>query len=144
MVRLMSVVCGGAERKDLISTLNKTSASENVNGPELDFGAISGLGICMELRSCPHSYPITTPMDELGALGRVWRETDEDTADRATLIRDILKGQYESPVRIVAFNTAEGWCRDVTVEIAKEVRQRVVGDDDVLASVLGFIDANRH
>jgi hypothetical protein len=40
-------------------------------------------------------------LDDFGALGRVWRETDEDAADRATLIRDILKGQYESPVRIV-------------------------------------------
>jgi hypothetical protein len=83
-------------------------------------------------------------LDDFGPLGRAWRETDEEAADRAALIRDILKGQYESPVRIVAFNTTEGWCRDVTVEIANEVRQRVVGNDEALASVLGFIDANRH
>jgi hypothetical protein len=82
-------------------------------------------------------------LDDLGHLGRVWRETDEAAADRATLIRNILKGQY-NPVRIVAFNATEGSCRDVTVEIAKEVRQRVVGDDEAPASVLEFIDANRH
>ena len=33
-----------------------------------------------------------------------------------------VEGQYHNPVRIVAFNTAEGWSRDVTVEIADELR----------------------
>jgi hypothetical protein len=122
-------------------------ASGNVNGPELDFSAIFKAAYSYGVALMPSLVPdhdTYIVLDDFGALGRVWRETDEDAADRATLIRDILKGQYESPVRIVAFNTAEGWCRDVTVEIAKEVRQRVVGDDDVLASVLEFIDANRH
>jgi hypothetical protein len=81
-------------------------------------------------------------LDDFGPLGRAWRETDEEADDRATLIRDILEGQYQSPVRIIAFNATEGWCRDVTVEIADEVRQRI--DDEVPASVLGFVDANRH
>jgi hypothetical protein len=44
------------------------------------------------------------------------------------LIRNLLDGQYESPVRIVAFNTAEGWSRDVTVDIADELRRRFVED----------------
>jgi hypothetical protein len=47
-------------------------------------------------------------LDDFGRIGRAWRETDEDGADRATLIRDLLAGEYSSPVRIVAFNTAEG------------------------------------
>jgi hypothetical protein len=68
--------------------------------------------------------------------------TDEAGASRATLVRNILEGQYENPVRIVAFNMTEGWCRDVTIEIADEVRRRI--DDEVPASVLGFIDANRY
>ncbi len=54
-------------------------------------------------------------LGDFGHLGQAWRETDEDSADRETLIRDLLAGEYK-PVRIVAFNTAEGWCRDVTVE----------------------------
>jgi hypothetical protein len=29
------------------------------------------------------------------------------------------------PVRIVAFNTAEGWARDVTEEIAIEIRRKI-------------------
>ena len=53
-----------------------------------------------------------------------WRETDEAGTNRATLVRNLLDGQYENPVRIVAFNTAEGWRRDVTVDIADELRRR--------------------
>ena len=40
-------------------------------------------------------------------------------ADRETLIRNLVDGQFDHPVRIVAF-TFEGWSRDVTVEIADE------------------------
>ena len=39
----------------------------------------------------------------------------------ATVIRDISDGQYSNPVRVVAFNTAEGWSRDVTEDIAREI-----------------------
>jgi len=55
-------------------------------------------------------------------LGRAWRETDDGETDRATLIRDLLGGQYDSPIRIVAFNTAEGWSRDVTEDIANDLQ----------------------
>jgi hypothetical protein len=67
--------------------------------------------------------------------------TDEDGADRATLVRDLLAGEYNNPVRIVAFNTSEGWSRDVTVDIADEVRRRYVEFDDVPESVLAFLEA---
>ena len=49
-------------------------------------------------------------------------ETDEADTDRATPIH-LLEGQYSSPVRVVAFNTAEGWSGDVTEEIAAELAQ---------------------
>jgi hypothetical protein len=54
-------------------------------------------------------------LDDFGCLGRAWRETDEAGASRPALVRNLLEGQYENPVRIVAFNTAEGWSRDVTL-----------------------------
>jgi hypothetical protein len=44
--------------------------------------------------------------------------------DRETVITDLVSGQYSRPVRVVAFNTAEGWSRDVTEDIAREVRRR--------------------
>ena len=82
-------------------------------------------------------------LDDLGHLGRAWRETDEAGASRSTLVRNLLEGQYENPVRIVAFNTAEGWSRDMTVDIADELRRRYVEDDDVAESLLAFMEARR-
>ena len=61
---------------------------------------------------------------------------------RSTLVRNLLEGQYENPFRIVAFNTAEGWSRDVTVDIADELRHRYVEDDDVAESLLTFMEAH--
>ena len=80
-------------------------------------------------------------LDDFGRLGRAWRETDEAGTSRATLVRNLLDGQYENPVRIVAFNTVEGWSRDATVDIADEVRRRYVEYDEVSESVLKFLEA---
>jgi hypothetical protein len=57
------------------------------------------------------------------------------------MVRNILEGLYENPVRIVAFNTAEGWSRDVTVDVADELRRRFVEYDEVSESVLKFLEA---
>jgi hypothetical protein len=59
-----------------------------------------------------------------GRLGRARRETDEEATFREVLIQDLMSGQYSNPARIVAFNTAEGWSRDVTKDIANELRRR--------------------
>ena len=66
-------------------------------------------------------------LDDFGdRLGWAWPETDVADTDRATVIRHLLEGQYSSPVRIVAFNPAEGRSRDVTDDIAAELAQRVL------------------
>ena len=59
-----------------------------------------------------------------GRLGRARRETDEEAIFREVLIQDLMSGQYSNPARIVAFSTAEGWSRDVTKDIADELRRR--------------------
>jgi len=61
-------------------------------------------------------------LDDFGELGRTYRETDARRADPETVIADLLSGQR--PLRVVAFNTAEGWARDVSADIAREVRTR--------------------
>jgi hypothetical protein len=85
-------------------------------------------------------------LDDFGSLGRAWRETDEAGANHAAPVRNLLDGQYENPVRIVAFNTTEGWSRDVTVDIADELRRRYAEYDEVPETVLAFMEAatNRH
>jgi len=74
-----------------------------------------------------------------GRLGRAWRETDEEGTDRETLIRDLMEEQYSLPVRIVAFNTAEGWSRDVTMDISDELRSLFAEYGGVSASVQMFL-----
>jgi hypothetical protein len=59
------------------------------------------------------------------------------------MLRSLLEGQRENPIRIVAFNTAEGWSRDL--DIADELRLRCVEYDEVPASILKFLETtNRH
>ncbi len=103
-------------------------------------------GVCVMRTSpsiAPHGPEQDTyiVLDDFGSLGRAWRETDEAGANRATLLRNLLDGQYENLVRIVAFNTTEGWSRDVTVDIADELRRRYVEFDEVPESVLAFLEA---
>jgi hypothetical protein len=64
-------------------------------------------------------------LDDFGKLGRSYREVDEEAAGKETVIRNLIEGQYNDLVRIVAFNTAEGWARDVTEDIAIEIRNQV-------------------
>jgi hypothetical protein len=79
-------------------------------------------------------------LDDLGRLGRVWRETAEEDATHETLIRDLLEDQYGRPTRIVAFNTTEGWSRDVTLDIADELRRRFAEYDDMPVSVQELLE----
>jgi len=61
-------------------------------------------------------------LDDFGILGRSYREADEDRTDKKSVIRDLVNGQYNNPVRIVCFNTSEGTSRDVSEEIAREIK----------------------
>jgi hypothetical protein len=65
-------------------------------------------------RLCPWADEGTyLVLENFGRLGCVWRETDTESAERETLIRHLIRGEYNNPVRIVAFNIAEGWCRGI-------------------------------
>jgi hypothetical protein len=91
----------------------------------------------------PDNVDIYLVLDDFGKrLGRAWREADEERTDREAVIRDLLDGQYSGPVRVVAFNTAERWSRDVSEEIAEELAQRLTIDDiDVTPATLeSFLD----
>jgi hypothetical protein len=48
-------------------------------------------------------------LDHFGRLGSAYRETDEEQADRESVIDNMLHGEYNNPKRVVAFNTAEKW-----------------------------------
>jgi hypothetical protein len=78
-----------------------------------------------------------------GRLGRAWRETDENATDREAVIRDLVEGEFNNPIRIITFNTSEGWSRDVTVDIADELRRRLVEYGEIAQSAKQFLEANR-
>jgi hypothetical protein len=65
--------------------------------------------------------------------GLAYVETAPAEADRETIIRNLLSGQYSNALRVVAFNAAEGWSRDVSEDIAAEVLERAFDADDNLS-----------
>ena len=67
--------------------------------------------------------------------GAAWRETDEDRTDYRTLISDLLTGQYDHPLRVVAFNPLEGWSRDASEDVAHELEQGVAEGHEVTEPV---------
>ena len=80
-------------------------------------------------------------MDDLGRLGKVWRETDPDRTDRETVIRDMLEGQYSNPVCVISFNTTEGWSRDASDDIADALRRRCeLEQREPPSSIEGFLE----
>jgi hypothetical protein len=80
-------------------------------------------------------------LDDFGKLGRAYREADEEHSDRETVIRNLKEGQYSNPVRIVCFNTSEGWARDVTEDIAREIQDWAASKGEELSPGLrDFID----
>jgi len=54
--------------------------------------------------------------------GSVYRETEVERADLEAVIADLMSGQFNDAVRVVAFNTLEHWSRDVSQEIAREIQ----------------------
>jgi hypothetical protein len=72
-------------------------------------------------------------------VGRAFREAD-DADDRETLIHDLLDDHYVHPVRMVAFNTAEGWSRVVTKEIAAELQRRSAAGEAIPPSLRHLLE----
>jgi hypothetical protein len=87
------------------------------------------------------SQDVFLVLDQFGErLGRAWRETDENDTDYETLIRHLLEGQCNNPVRVVAFNTDEGWSRDVSDDVADELRERCAQRGELPNFLLDFLE----
>ena len=61
-------------------------------------------------------------IDRFGGLDTVYRETEVERMDLETIIADLMSGQFNDPIRIVAFNTLEHWSDDVSEDIAVEIQ----------------------
>ena len=58
---------------------------------------------------------------DFGRNGHAFVEMDPAHADRNTIIRNLIAGEYERPLSVVAFNLAEGWACDVSQSVAKAI-----------------------
>jgi hypothetical protein len=75
--------------------------------------------------------------------GAAWRETDEGETDVSAVVEDLLTGQYEQPLRVVAFNPVERRSRDATEEIAEELDRRISAERrEVSEALQEFIESN--
>jgi hypothetical protein len=79
-------------------------------------------------------------VSDFGQLGRAYVETDEAAADEQTVVNNISSGEYTNPVRVVAFNTAEGWSRDVTEDIARALLEQEARNSDLSESAKRFVE----
>ena len=72
----------------------------------------------------PHGADQTVYLviDRFGVLGSVYREVERTELE--TIISDFLTGEFNDPVRVLAFNTLEHWSDDVSQEVAAEIQTR--------------------
>ena len=87
----------------------------------------------------PHDVTVYIVLNDFGELGRAYVETDEAAADEQTVVANISSGEYSNPVRVVAFNTAEGWSRDVTEDIVHALLEREAREGDLSESAKKFV-----
>jgi hypothetical protein len=80
-------------------------------------------------------------IEDFGVGGRSFLETDLAHADRDTIVRNFISGQYKDALQVVSFNTAVGWSRDVSEDIAGDVIDRAYDANETLTEgTKRFID----
>ena len=87
----------------------------------------------------PHDVTVYIVLKDFGQLGRAYVETDEAAADEQTVVNKISDGEYSNPTQVVAFNTVEGWSRDVTEDIGRALLDREAREADLSESARNFV-----
>ena len=83
-------------------------------------------------------------VDGVGAKGGVRRETEIERADPEAVICDLIAGQFNDPLRVIAFNTLEHWAKDVSEDIAAEIQTRLDIDGNELPEhIRDFVESHR-
>ena len=131
-----------APRRFRIAAARSAGPSPQIHPQRGDAAAFASVLFCERVMRSPSIVPgfdsdVYLVLDDFGPIGRAYREVDEEAADREPVLRGLMRGEYNNPVRIVAFNTAEGWARDVTTDVAREIRDR---GDELSPGLRDFID----
>jgi hypothetical protein len=76
--------------------------------------------------------------------GTVYRETEIERSDFETVISDFMRGEFNDPVRVVAFNTLEHWADNVSEQMAEEIQVRCdIAGGPVPEHIRDFIENHR-
>jgi hypothetical protein len=67
----------------------------------------------------------------------IYREAEFERTDLETIVADLMSGQFNDPVRVIAFNTLEHWARDISAEVATEIQTRCDIDGEPLPEHVG-------
>ena len=82
--------------------------------------------------------------DNFASSGSGYRETEIERVDLEAIISDLLSGQFNDPVRVVAFNTLEHWSEDLSAEIAGEIQTRCdIAGEGVPDHLQDFVERHR-
>jgi hypothetical protein len=88
-----------------------------------------------------HDQTVYIVLNNFGQLDRAYYEASEDRSDLETTISDLIEGQYDDPVRVIAFNTDERWSEDVSEDIARKIMRRLgLAGDEVPSSLESFVE----
>ena len=83
-------------------------------------------------------------VDNFGPFGSVCRETEIERTEIESIVADLLSGQFNDPIRVVAFNTLEHWSEDMSAEIAREIQTRCdIEGDGVPDHLQDFVERHR-
>ena len=73
---------------------------------------------------------------DFGRHGRAFVETDRDKNSRQQVIEDIAQGQLENVIQVLEIVEDEGSCRDVTEDIACDVRDLLCKENNGVRGAL--------
>ena len=79
------------------------------------------------MRGCPPTVPYGADQTiylVVEGPGQQGTARKAERADIETVIADLLSGQFNDPIEVVAFNTLEHWRDDLSKDIAREIRCR--------------------
>jgi hypothetical protein len=80
---------------------------------------------------------------DFGRSGQAYVETDPTEADASTIVRNLLRGQYDRPVRVLALNVEEDWVRDVSEIIAAKVQDVArFQEQELTTGTRAFVEAH--
>jgi hypothetical protein len=80
-------------------------------------------------------------MDSIGHRGTLDQQREVERTDLETVLTDLMSGQFNDPIRVVAFNTLEHWSKDVSLDVAREIECRCdIDGSDVPQYLAGFME----